>query len=540
MFYKSAHFVYLVQEYRDFNGNDIPDPGEKIGEQCVELLYTVTNGNNSRPRLSGMSGLDVYTTNICADAPFCFEITASDVNIDDELTMTWGEEIEGATFESAVGDYPIIGVESLVGQFCWTPTIADTGSHYFTATVRDNVCPINGVEVATYVLVVYPPAHAPVEAIEDIYICEGDVVELSAISPDGSILGSYWSPEALVENPFSFNTFTVPLTETTTFAIIAAHYDECVSIDSVTVFVEPVPTVSIVQNPSFFCGSSVTLTAVSSDDVTDYFWLPGGFSGGQSIVVAPFVATEYTVIVSNAIGCTASSSIFVSYSPPTNIYLTAYLEGTYDSLTGMMHTQLRDAELLPLLSTYNNEPWEATHSGFFSEVSDMPAHVSDYVLIEILDEAGEIVVQTDALVLHDGTITSIQNPDLGAIESCFLEEGTFYNIIVRHRNHLAVLSSSMAMVSDGELHYDFSCAMTQAAGLNQLTQLAPDIFGLKAGDIDGNGVMTLSDFNIYTSESDLVNVYARSDLNADGQVNEADFDLYFSHVTDMGVWEVRY
>ena len=163
----------------------------------------------------------------------------------------------------------------------------------------------------------------------------------------------------------------------------------------------------------------------------------------------------------------------------------------------------------------------------------------DYVLVEVIKDMAT-KIKTDALLLSDGTITSIRQPSLGTIKTCELEEGEFYRIIVRHRNHLDVMSSGEAMVLDGELHYDFSCAITQAAGLNQMVQMAPDIFALKTGDIDGNGVMTLGDFNRYMMDVDLFGVYARGDLNFDGMVNEADLILYLSHVTDMGVLEIRY
>ncbi|HMN33732.1 MAG TPA: GEVED domain-containing protein, partial [Chitinophagaceae bacterium] len=69
------------------------------------------------------------------------------------------------------------------------------------------------------------------------------------------------------------------------------------------------PTVSASASQDTICGGeSSTLTATGSG--TSYTWNPGALSGA-SVVVSPVASTTYTVVATNANGCTATSTVSI-------------------------------------------------------------------------------------------------------------------------------------------------------------------------------------------------------------------------------------
>ena len=58
--------------------------------------------------------------------------------------------------------------------------------------------------------------------------------------------------------------------------------------------------------------------------------------------------------------------------------------------------------------------------------------------------------------------------------------------------------------------------------------------------IDGNGVITVADFNRYVAESGGVNVYADGDASTDGNITVLDFNIYLPNASKMGVAQIRY
>ena len=68
----------------------------------------------------------------------------------------------------------------------------------------------------------------------------------------------------------------------------------------------------------------------------------------------------------------------------------------------------------------------------------------------------------------------------------------------------------------------------------------PDVFALYAGDFDSDGVVTVVDFNLYQSQSALLNVYVDGDANLDKNVTVFDFNLFQPNSSKIGITEIRY
>jgi len=63
---------------------------------------------------------------------------------------------------------------------------------------------------------------------------------------------------------------------------------------------------------------------------------------------------------------------------------------------------------------------------------------------------------------------------------------------------------------------------------------------LLAGDADGNGVITVADFNVYANEISAISVYVTADFDLDGSVTVNDFNIYQPNASAIGISWVRY
>ena len=151
-----------------------------------------------------------------------------------------------------------------------------------------------------------------------------------------------------------------------------------------------------------------------------------------------------------------------------------------------------------------------------------------------------MVAQQAALLRNDGVVVDCSNtfspvlfPDLNNTEA--------YYVVLRHRNHLDVMSTNAITPTAGLLSYDFTIGIEQVYGntlviLNEMTGYT----ALSAGDIDGNGLISHLDFNLYLANLNNNNAYQISDTNGDTQITVADFNLYKANASQIGVGVLRY
>ncbi|QQS29986.1 MAG: hypothetical protein IPM47_03270 [Sphingobacteriales bacterium] len=209
-----------------------------------------------------------------------------------------------------------------------------------------------------------------------------------------------------------------------------------------------------------------------------------------------------------------------------------FLEAAYNtaSTDTTMNTTLN--AILPLNSPYSVAPWNAPAAS----VTAMPTAVVDWVLVELRDPVTNALVASQAGLLSRFGYVFDTNLNLGLT---FTQTGTF-NIVIRHRNHLAVMSSQPAD-PDGII-VDFALSENVAGGTEQLSRLGTlELYALKAGDINANGVINYTDYNVYRSTIALPNTYNRSDANMDGNVNTTDFtNMIRPNTSSIGVDQVRY
>jgi hypothetical protein len=149
----------------------------------------------------------------------------------------------------------------------------------------------------------------------------------------------------------------------------------------------------------------------------------------------------------------------------------------------------------------------------------------------------QVVEQRAALVFSDGTVA---NPDSSVLRFYNLLPNTAYFVSIKTRNHLAIISQNPLNLPNTS-PLDFSDATMVLGGASQLTLLPNgSSYALKAGDFNSDGIISVADFNLYTSQSGTINQYNHADCNADNTVTVADFNLYRNNVSSIGMPPIRY
>lgn len=208
---------------------------------------------------------------------------------------------------------------------------------------------------------------------------------------------------------------------------------------------------------------------------------------------------------------------FAQWLENSYVYLKArvLLQGAYNPATNLMSTALRSGNHLPLVSPYVDH----------RAISAMPADITDWVLVELRDGANQIIARKSILLHRDGKLRDDDGvSDLVTLEG--VATGNYY-LVVRHRNHIAVMSAMPQSLNQGApALYDFSSGPGQYFGGGGV-ELEPGVWGLWTGDINQDGMVTTRDhviwFNAnFNSESG----YSIADLDLNGSVATSDHTLW--------------
>ncbi|HOJ06653.1 MAG: polysaccharide deacetylase family protein [Ignavibacteriota bacterium] len=165
---------------------------------------------------------------------------------------------------------------------------------------------------------------------------------------------------------------------------------------------------------------------------------------------------------------------------PLLLSLKVFLEGSYNGSVAMT-TTLKTQGLLPKYQPYKFTPWNYLGT---EATASFPANAVDWVMIELRSDLNNIVSRRAGFLLSDGSVVDIDGSSPLAFKG--LNPGNYY-VVVRHRNHLAIMSASAISLSSSPTFYDFTTAQTQAYGTNPMKDLGGGIYGMIGGDMDGDG-----------------------------------------------------
>jgi hypothetical protein len=135
---------------------------------------------------------------------------------------------------------------------------------------------------------------------DSIVLCKGKSIELTAIST-----GTYkWS------NGILSSTTTVTPTTTTTYTVTVTSAQGCTSTSSRKVYINPLPVGTILPSSVTICKGETTVLRATGGQ--GYVWSVSESETNDSLEVTPIATTTYTVTISDANGCTATSSRLVT------------------------------------------------------------------------------------------------------------------------------------------------------------------------------------------------------------------------------------
>ena len=177
-------------------------------------------------------------------------------------------------------------------------TVSPLVSTNYTVTVTD----ANGCVGSTSAMVNVDPLPLP-NAGADQTICEGTSANLGALGGTQYT----WNPGNI-----SGQNIVVSPSVTTTYTVTVSTNAGCSADDNVLITVNPMPTANAGDDLGICKGESITINSVAG--AANILWTPGNFNTA-SITVTPLITTTYTLMVSDAIGCSGSDTITVVVNP---------------------------------------------------------------------------------------------------------------------------------------------------------------------------------------------------------------------------------
>ncbi len=496
--------------------------------------------NNLTPATVEQINKDITNLGLCADIEG-LDATATQMQVIVNLPPI--AEISPASNQSICpGDSVLLTALPAGQNYLWsngstTQSIYASTTGIYTVDVTDAdgcVSTSNAVEVTNY-LVITPS----ITASGPITICEGDDVVLSS----STAIGYIWSTGAATQN--------ILVNTPGTFSVQTIDGNGCVSPPSqaVTVTVEPLPDASFATLASAYCVQDNAVSLVPTT-LGGTFSGPGvsGTSFDPTSVPSNLWGTPIDIVYDITQGTCSNSStqqIIVDncITPGLQLTVRAYLEGAFINSSGTMKTKLLDDGLLPTAQPYNTWPW--FYAGTES-VTLFPTNTVDWVLVELRTGTPNLsgttpntslVESVAGLLLENGDIVGVD----GVTPLVFnnLSIGVDYYVVVRHRNHLDVMSS-VPIQGAGSMVYDFTTGAGQALGTAQLKLLPTGEYVMFAGDYVGDGVLQVSDYNAWKLDPSVIYTYQQADGNMDGVVQTTDYDTWTINQAKLGIAEIRY
>lgn len=297
-------FAVLVEEFRN---------GVKIGDVIRDMQVQVIACTNNNPYLTGIDGTGQFTTTACIGSTVDFDIPSADLDVGQNLTLSWNNGIPAGTFTPGTGSRP-------TGHFNWTPTLADVSSipYCFTVTVEDDNCPFMGSQTYSFCITV---GGAQVDAGVDQTTCASlpDVTLNGSVTPAN---GYHWvngtgtyNPGDTVLNP----TYTPSAAElaagSATLVLSATGSGVCpVVTDTVIItYTDFSATVTSSSMPVSCNGGNDGQASVNVIGGTPPFTYTWNTVPAQNTPTATGLTSgTYTVTIADAIGCSTPETVTVS------------------------------------------------------------------------------------------------------------------------------------------------------------------------------------------------------------------------------------
>lgn len=204
-----------------------------------------------------------------------------------------------------------------------------------------------------------------------------------------------------------------------------------------------------------------------------------------------------------------------------------FLEGPFNGMD--MDSSLNS--ILPLAQPYGSLPFDYPGEEMVSVIPS--SDIIDWILIELRDapsalEATEetTIARRAAFLKNDGSVVDTSGINqisfsLSIVDSLYL--------VIRHRNHLGIISSVALVNVEANLYaYDFTTDVNRVYGnAAGYKELSTSIWGLVSGDGNADGVIDDQDKILAWDEKAGYNEYHPADYNCDTQIDNVDKDNFW-------------
>lgn len=198
-----------------------------------------------------------------------------------------------------------------------------------------------------------------------------------------------------------------------------------------------------------------------------------------------------------------------------------------------MHTSLRSATFPGSQTGFGILPSTDPYLDTVTVHDGLPATMVDWVLVELRATTnGATVAQAVGCLLSDGSVTDTTGTSGLSFEG--LESNTPYYIVVRHRNHLAVMSNVAVTIDEvnGSVEHDFTVSGAAYGGNTLAVKQIGSDYAMIAGDGDGNGQLQTSDKSEVWDNQTGQSGYKAGDYDMNGFVQTNDKSAFYE--TNVG------
>ncbi|MEZ5083806.1 MAG: M14 family zinc carboxypeptidase [Bacteroidales bacterium] len=166
--------------------------------------------------------------------------------------------------------------------------------------------------------------------------------------------------------------------------------------------------------------------------------------------------------------------------------LKVFPEGPYNG-TGLNSGM----QYVPLFQPFNVAPWN--YPGTESVVA-VPANVVDWVLLELHDafsasavNSGTKIGEKAAFLMTDGFVKELDGVTIPVFDYSVSNQ---LFVVLRHRNHLDILSAIQPLNIAGDYVYDFTTGSDKVyGGTDGCKEISPGIWGMIGGDANADGTI---------------------------------------------------
>ncbi len=233
-------------------------------------------------------------------------------------------------------------------------------------------------------------------------ICENDTASISATASGSNFL---WSPAAGLNTTTGSTVEAFP-SSTTTYTVTATDAFSCQSSDTVTITLNPLPTISVCCDQTLCNGDTVSLTATSS--ASNLSWSPSAglnTTTGNIVNAFPVLSATYTVTATDGNGCTFADVVTLTVNPSPAIPTITqsigdlissestgnqwYLNGNpISGATGQIYTPVQNGNYTVIYTDVNG--CSANSTVYFFGSTGIASNVNDGVNCYFLSDDGLI------------------------------------------------------------------------------------------------------------------------------------------------------